>query len=121
MDFLCQLFNLILQSAKKNLEKNDGKFNSNKTISIARMKYNKLGNGASNESLNNYKVLRFGDIAFEGHENKDFKFGRFVMNDVGNGIMSPRFTVLRPLIDMELNFWKEYINYFITSTLLNIP
>ena len=96
---------------KKNLEKNDGKFNSNKTISIARMKYNKLGNGASNESLNNYKVLRFGDIAFEGHENKDFKFGRFVMNDIGDGIMSPRFTALRPIKVLNVEFWKEYINY----------
>ena len=96
---------------KKNLERNDGQFPFNKTISISRMIYSESGNGASTESLDNYKVLRVGDIAFEGHENKDFKFGRFVMNDVGNGIMSPRFTVLRPLIDMELNFWKEYINY----------
>ncbi len=96
---------------QKNLERNDGQFPFNKTISISRMIYSESGNGASTESLDNYKVLRVGDIAFEGHENKDFKFGRFVMNDVGNGIMSPRFTVLRPLIDMELNFWKEYINY----------
>lgn len=96
---------------KKNLERNDGKFNSNKTISIARMKYNKLGNGASDESLNNYKVLRFGDVAFEGHENKEFKFGRFVMNDIGDGIMSPRFTALRPIKLLDVEFWKEYINY----------
>ena len=96
---------------KKNLERNDGKFNSNKTISIARMKYNKLGNGASDESLNNYKVLRFGDVAFEGHENKEFKSGRFVMNDIGDGIMSPRFTALRPIKVLEVEFWKEYINY----------
>ena len=96
---------------KKNLERNDGKFNSNKTISIARMKYNKLGNGASDESLNNYKVLRFGDIAFEGHENKEFKYGRFVMNDIGDGIMSPRFTALRPIKVLDVEFWKEYINY----------
>lgn len=96
---------------KKNLERNDGKFNSNKTISIARMKYNKLGNGASDESLNNYKVLRFGDVAFEGHENKEFKYGRFVMNDIGDGIMSPRFTALRPIKVLDVEFWKEYINY----------
>lgn len=96
---------------KKNLERNNGKFNSNKTISIARMKYNKLGNGASDESLNNYKVLRFGDVAFEGHENKEFKYGRFVMNDIGDGIMSPRFTALRPIKVLDVEFWKEYINY----------
>ena len=96
---------------KKNLEKNNGKFKSDKTISIAKMTFNELGNGASEESLDNYKVLRIGDIAFEGHENKDFKFGRFVMNDIGNGIMSPRFTTLRPIELLELDFWKEYINY----------
>ena len=96
---------------KKNLEKNNGKFKSNKTISIAKMTFNELGNGASEESLDNYKVLRIGDIAFEGHENKDFKFGRFVMNDIGNGIMSPRFTTLRPIVLLEIDFWKEYINY----------
>ena len=75
------------------------------------MKYNKLGNGASDESLYNYKVLRFGDIAFEGHENKEFKYGRFVMNDIGDGIMSPRFTALRPIKVLDVEFWKEYINY----------
>ena len=96
---------------KKNLEKNNDNFKSNKTISIAKMTFNELGNGASEESLDNYKVLRIGDIAFEGHENKDFKFGRFVMNDIGNGIMSPRFTALRPLKVLNVEFWKEYINY----------
>lgn len=103
----CEFKNLF----KKNLEKNNGKFKSDKTISIAKMTFNELGNGASEESLDNYKVLRIGDIAFEGHENKDFKFGRFVMNDIGNGIMSPRFTTLRPIELLELDFWKEYINY----------
>ena len=103
----CEFKNLF----KKNLEKNNGKFKSDKTISIAKMNFNELGNGASEESLDNYKVLRIGDIAFEGHENKDFKFGRFVMNDIGNGIMSPRFTTLRPIELLELDFWKEYINY----------
>lgn len=103
----CEFKNLF----KKNLEKNNGKFKSDKTISIAKMTFNELGNGASEESLDNYKVLRIGDVAFEGHENKDFKFGRFVMNDIGNGIMSPRFTTLRPIELLELDFWKEYINY----------
>ena len=103
----CEFKNLF----KKNLEKNNGKFKSDKTISIAKMTFNELGNGASEESLDNYKVLRIGDIAFEGHENKDFKFGRFVMNDIGNGIMSPRFITLRPIELLELDFWKEYINY----------
>ena len=37
-----------------------------------------------------------GDIAFEGHKSKLFSFGRFVLNDIGDGIMSPRFTTLMP-------------------------
>ena len=52
-----------------------------------------------------------GDIAFEGHKNKDFLFGRFVLNDVGNGIMSPRFSSLRPIEYLNISFWKQYIHY----------
>ena len=28
-------------------------------------------------------VMKKGDIAFEGHPNNEFKFGRFVLNDIG--------------------------------------
>lgn len=55
-------------------------------------------------------MLRVGDIAFEGHTNKQFRFGRFVVNDIGTGIMSPRFSTLRPLNEMPVNFWKQYIH-----------
>ena len=44
------------------------------------MTYKDEGNGASDESLKTYKVLRTGDLAFEGHTNKDFRYGRFVAN-----------------------------------------
>ncbi|RGJ32370.1 restriction endonuclease subunit S, partial [Bifidobacterium adolescentis] len=62
------------------------------------MTFNSAGNGADDSSLPNYKRLRLGDIAFEGHTNKEFAYGRFVLNDAGNGIMSPRFTCLRPIL-----------------------
>lgn len=74
------------------------------------MSYKDDGNGASESSLSTYKVLRVGDIAFEGHTNKQFRFGRFVVNDIGTGIMSPRFSTLRPLNEMPVNFWKQYIH-----------
>ena len=73
------------------------------------MTYNDEGNGASDESLKTYKVLRVGDLAFEGHTNKNFRYGRFVAN--GIGIMSPRFSALRPIEDMPVSFWKYYIHY----------
>ena len=82
-----------------------------KTLSVATMNYKLEGNGATKESLKNYKVLRLGDIAFEGHTNKEFSYGRFVLNDKTIGIMSPRFTSLRPLEDMPIRFWKIYIHY----------
>lgn len=82
-----------------------------KTISIATMVYNSSGNGASNDSLRTYKVLRIGDIAFEGHKNKEYFYGRFVMNDLGDGLMSPRFTSLRPIFPLNVGFWKMLINY----------
>ena len=74
------------------------------------MTFNSAGNGADDSSLPNYKRLRLGDIAFEGHTNKEFAYGRFVLNDAGNGIMSPRFTCLRPIVEQEYSFWKYFIH-----------
>ena len=95
----------------KNVERNStNEFNFDKTISIAKMRYNSEGNGASKKSLQNYKVIRIGDVAFEGHTNKEFQYGRFVVNSLGNGIMSPRFAVLRPIRPTVVNFWKYYLH-----------
>lgn len=96
---------------EKNTEKNSELIGYDKTISIATMTYKDEGNGASDESLKTYKVLRLGDLAFEGHTNKEFRYGRFVANDIGIGIMSPRFSTLRPIKEMSISFWKYYIHY----------
>ena len=96
---------------EKNTEKNAELIGYDKTISIATMTYKDEGNGASDDSLKTYKVLRVGDLAFEGHTNKEFRYGRFVANDIGIGIMSPRFSTLRPLKEMPVSFWKYYIHY----------
>ena len=99
-----------LKIYRKNDERNDDRLSANKTLSVATMTFNCGGNGASDESLPNYKRLRIGDIAFEGHANKEFSFGRFVLNDAGDGIMSPRFTCLRPITKQDYSFWKYYIH-----------
>lgn len=95
---------------QRNTERNENLIGYDKTISVATMSYKDDGNGASESSLSTYKVIRVGDIAFEGHTNKQFRFGRFVVNDIGTGIMSPRFSTLRPLNEMPVNFWKQYIH-----------
>lgn len=80
-----------------------------RTLSIATMTFNG-GNGATDDSLSNYKVIRVGDIAFEGHANKVHAYGRFVLNDAGDGLMSPRFSCLRPIVEQRYSFWKYYIS-----------
>ena len=79
-----------------------------RTLSIATITFNG-GNGAADDSLSNYKVIRIGDIAFEGHANKVHAYGRFVLNDAGDGLMSPRFSCLRPIVEQRYSFWKYYI------------
>lgn len=83
-------------------------FGYDRTLSIATMTFNG-GNGAADDSLSNYKVIRVGDIAFEGHTNKAHAYGRFVLNDTGDGLMSPRFSCLRPIVEQRYSFWKYYI------------
>ena len=92
-------------------ERNTDLLPYNKTLSVATMTYKTEGNGASDSSLVNYKRLRIGDIAFEGHTSKEFRYGRFVLNDAGDGIMSPRFSALRPINPTPISFWKYYIHY----------
>ena len=95
---------------QKNDERNTDGLGSERTLSVASMTFNSTGNGADESSLPSYKRLRLGDIAFEGHANKEFAYGRFVLNDAGNGIMSPRFTCLRPIAEQEYSFWKYFIH-----------
>lgn len=95
-------------------EKNGEEFGVDKTISVATMYFKPEGNKADEKSLPKYKVMRTGDIAFEGHINKHFKHGRFVLNDIGDGIISPIFEVLQPVSELSKEvpgFWKYYINY----------
>ncbi len=96
---------------ERNSEKNENLIGYDRTISIATMSFRNEGNGASDDSLSGYRVLRLGDIAFEGHTSKEFRYGRFVANDIGIGIMSPRFSALRPVREIPVCFWKYYIHY----------
>lgn len=95
---------------KINNERNKIGLSADKTISVSTMSFNDQGNGAKESSLLNYKIIRVGDIAFEGHRTKTQPYGRFILNCTGTGIMSPRFSCLRPKEKQILNFWKYYIN-----------
>ena len=94
----------------KNNERNVCGFGVDRTLSAATMTFNEGGNGADETSLPNYKVVRVGDVAFEGHTNKEFAYGRFVVNAQADGIMSPRFSCLRPKHCYPVLFWKYYLH-----------
>ena len=94
-------------------EKNDGSFSAKDIISVAGMRYaSREPADSSDDYMRTYNVMRVGDIAFEGHTSNEFAFGRFVENDLGDGIVSHVFVVLRPLPGRryDLAFWKEAIH-----------
>ena len=61
--------------------------------------------------METYNIFRLGDIAFEGHKSKNFAYGRFVENTIGDGIVSHVFDVFRPISEYDLNYWKYFIHY----------
>ena len=91
-------------------EKNDLTYGIDKSITVASMQYKKDGCITNEDYLRTYTICLLGDIVFEGHQSKQFRFGRFVENDLGNGIVSHIFMVFRPKTDYDLYFWKYAIN-----------
>ena len=73
------------------------------------MTWNPAGNGAATESLPLYKILRFGDLAFEGNRTKGHPYGKLVINDIGAGIMSSRFRTLAAKQTVCVSFWKHLL------------
>lgn len=91
-------------------QKNDLTYGVDKNITVASMQYRPDIKVTDIEYLRTYNVLKLGDIAFEGHQSKEFRYGRFVENDIGDGIVSHIFAVFRPKTDYDLMFWKYAIN-----------
>ena len=94
----------------KSSEKNDGSIGVDKNITVATMQFKTDIRVSTDDYLKTYYTFNKGDIAFEGHQSKEFRYGRFVANDIGNGIVSHIFTVFRPISDYDLQFWKYAIN-----------
>lgn len=90
-------------------ERNDGSFGREHWISVAKMYFQNPEKVQSNNIDTRTYVMRFGDIAFEGHPNKEFKFGRFVANDIGSGVVSELFPIYRHTKKYDNNYWKYAI------------
>ncbi|MGV0120263.1 restriction endonuclease subunit S [Lacticaseibacillus paracasei] len=96
---------------KKVIEKNDLSFESDRIISVANMYYKPNDSKSDEKYMETYNIFRLGDIAFEGHKSKNFAYGRFVENIIGDGIVSHVFDVFRPISEYDLNYWKYFIHY----------
>lgn len=81
-----------------------------RNITVATMQFKEDVKVSTEDYLKTYYTFNVGDIAFEGHQSKEYRFGRFVENDIGNGIISHIFAVFRPIVDYDLQFWKYAIN-----------
>ena len=96
---------------KKVIEKNDLSFESDRIISVANMYYKPNDSKSDEKYMETYNIFRLGDIAFEGNKSKNFAYGRFVENTIGDGIVSHVFDVFRPISEYDLNYWKYFIHY----------
>ena len=94
----------------KSSEKNDGSIGVDRNITVATMQFKPDVKVSTDDYLKTYYTFNIGDIAFEGHQSKEFRFGRFVENDIENGIVSHIFAVFRPIVEYDLRFWKYAIN-----------
>ena len=99
---------LYIKRKDKNI---DASYDQSKTISVANMKYSDRELNSSREYLKTYYITHFGDIIYEGNRSGNFKYGRFVQNNIGDGIVSHVFTVYKPINDLDINFMNNFINY----------
>lgn len=88
------------------MERNDGTFGKSNWISVANMYYQTPDKVASNNIGTRTYVLRRGDMAFEGHPKTDFKYGRFVVDDIGDGVISELFPIYRHIGKYDNDYWK---------------
>ena len=94
----------------KSSEKNDGSMGMDRNITVATMQFKEDVRVSTTDYLKTYYTFNIGDIAFEGHQSKEFRYGRFVENTIGNGIVSHIFAVFRPISEFDVSFWKYAIN-----------
>ncbi|MFV8470302.1 hypothetical protein [Mycoplasma sp. VS509_3] len=95
-----------------NNEKNINiRYTEKNIISVANMYFKDEQKISNTEYLKSYNIFHLGDIAYEGNKSANYRYGRFVVNTIGSGIVSHVFEVFKPVMkEYDLYFWKYYIN-----------
>lgn len=91
------------------MERNLGQFDNTRWISVAKMYFQNPDKVTSNNIDTRTYVMHEGDIAFEGHTNQEYRFGRFVANDIGDGVISELFPIYQHITSYDNNYWKYAI------------
>lgn len=94
---------------KRRMERNNGQFDNTRWISVAKMYFQEPDKVTSNNIDTRTYVMRRGDIAFEGHSNAEYKYGRFVANDIGDGVISELFPIYMHIDNYDEAYWKYAI------------
>ena len=93
----------------RRMERNLGQFDNTRWISVARMYFQNPDKVTSNNIDTRTYVMHEGDIAFEGHPNQEYRYGRFVANDIGDGVISELFPIYQHITAYDNNYWKYAI------------
>ena len=93
----------------RRMERNLGQFDNTRWISVAKMYFQDPDKVTSNNIDTRTYVMHEGDIAFEGHPNQEYRFGRFVANDIGDGVISELFPIYQHITPYDNNYWKYAI------------
>ena len=93
----------------RRMERNLGQFDNTRWISVAKMYFQNPDKVTSNNIDTRTYVMHEGDIAFEGHPNQEYRFGRFVANDIGDGVISELFPIYQHITPYDNNYWKYAI------------
>ena len=93
----------------RRMERNLGQFDNTRWISVAKMYFQNPDKVTSNNIDTRTYVMHEGDIAFEGHTNQEYRFGRFVANDIGDGVISELFPIYQHITSYDNNYWKYAI------------
>ena len=91
---------------KRIQERNREGLGDDRWISVSRMYFQNPDKVQSNNLDTRTYVMRHGDMAFEGHKNSEHEYGRLVVNDIGDGIISELFPIYRHKCDFDNQFWK---------------
>ncbi|WP_056942225.1 restriction endonuclease subunit S [Secundilactobacillus kimchicus] len=69
-----------------------------------------ISDSSTDEYLKTYNIIHLGEMIFEGHSSKEYKSGRFVVNDYRPGIVSHVFDVFQFKKKVDISFSKRYFH-----------